>query len=91
MYAFIYRMSWFESRRHTKSHTDMYFLDPRHTYWGYSDPLCRIELIRVRIDTPEYGCAVSSSKVNQEKIDNGTYEFDENGDYRCVCRQKKET
>ena len=55
----------------------MYFLDPRHTYWGHDDPLCRIELIRVRTDTPEYKFAVSNSKIDQEKNDNGTYEFDE--------------
>ena len=77
MYSFIYRMSWYDSSRHTKSHTNMYFLDPRHTYWGHDDPLCRIELIRVRTDTPEYKSAVSNSKIDQEKIDNGIYEFDE--------------
>ena len=81
MYAFIYRMSWVESSRHIKPHTLMYFSEPRHTYCGYDDPLCRIELIRVRTDTDEYNLAVRNSKRNQERIDNGTYEWDENGDY----------
>ena len=59
----IFRMSWYDSPRHRKSHTDMYYLKQHHTYWGFDDPLCRIQLIQVRTDTDKYYSALMNSHL----------------------------
>ena len=69
MSAYIYKMSWYDTPRHRISHTDMYFLQPHHTHWDFSDELCRITLIRVGIDSNEYKMAEKSRLISQERID----------------------
>ena len=65
-------MSWYDSPRHRVSHTDMYYLEPHHTHWGFSNELCRITLIRVGIDSNEYKSAVGNSRISQKRIDDET-------------------
>ena len=60
----IFRMSWYDSPRNTKSHTDQYYLKQHHTYWGFDDPLCRIQLIQVSTDTRAYYSALMNSHLS---------------------------
>mgnify|MGYP003641274488 CR=1 FL=1 len=67
-YGWIYQMSWYESNRHTKSFTDMYFAQEEHTHWLWdgvprqSPPeLCKIFYIRVKKSSKEYSSAVCNS------------------------------
>ena len=50
----------------------MYYLEPHHTHWGFSNELCRITLIRVGIDSNEYKSAVGNSRISQKRIDDET-------------------
>lgn len=63
---FIYRCSWFESKRHKKSHTDMYFENAKHTEWvfnscDYLNGLAKVEYIMVGENTKYYEMAVGNS------------------------------
>ena len=63
--GYVFKMSWFESARHTRSHTDMYFAQAEHTHWGfepYGYPHCRISYVQVPVDSPEYTSAVGNSE-----------------------------
>ena len=59
----VYRMSWYETDRCRRSHTDMYFAREVDTRWGQPNPLCRIEVISV----PEGSWAHSSAVENSKK------------------------
>lgn len=63
--AFIYRISWFETKKHIISHTDMYYLNPEDTYWAFEgdwdDEVFRVEYICVSKDSKEYESAVNNS------------------------------
>ena len=66
---FIYKISWFETKRHTKSHTNMYFENPEHTKWVFEtndwfNDLVKVEYIMVGEDTMFYKCAVESSNLH---------------------------
>jgi hypothetical protein len=65
---FVYKMSWFESKRHTISHTDMYFARESDTRWGHHNPLCTITVVAVERGTPEYESAIESTKTAIENI-----------------------
>ena len=65
---FIYKISWFESKRHKISHTDMYYENAEHTKWVFEtidwfNDLVRVEYIMVGEDTMFYKVAVESSNL----------------------------
>lgn len=59
-------MSWFESKRHSKAHTNMYFLNEEDTWWVFErdprDEPYRVELILVDKSSKEYDSAVNNSQ-----------------------------
>ena len=61
----VYACRFFESKRHSVSHTDMYFLKVEHTAWAHLDPLSRVEVIFEPITSDIYKMA----KRNSEKHD----------------------
>lgn len=65
---FIYMVSSFETKRHTKSHTDMYFAHAEHTQWVFEADdwhrgLIRVEYIAVPVDSKYYEMAVECSNL----------------------------
>ena len=64
---YIYKMSWYDSKRHTKSHTNMYYLQEHHTRWGHENELCRISVVEVEETSNEYDSAVNNDKVATEE------------------------
>ena len=63
---YVYKCSWFESKKHKISHTDMYFNHLDHTLWvldsfDYQEGLARVELVPVERDSPEYEMALANS------------------------------
>ena len=67
----IYICSWFETKRHKKSHTDMYFKELKDTLWvfdtyDYNHGLARVEVIKVSKNSYEYNSAVSNSALHDE-------------------------
>jgi hypothetical protein len=69
---FIYRCSWFKTKRHTKSHTTMCFEKAEHTKWIFcSDDwfheLVKIEYIMVDVDQEYYKSAVRNSAIAEKK------------------------
>jgi hypothetical protein len=67
---YIYKCSWFETKKHKISHTDMYFEKAEDTKWIFEtrdwfDDLVRIEYIMVHISRREYESAVSNSNRNK--------------------------
>jgi len=63
---FIYKMSWYDSRRHTVSHTDMYFARECDTRWGHPNELCRITVIAVREDDQRWEMAKDCSEKAEQ-------------------------
>jgi hypothetical protein len=67
--AVIYKMSFYQSPRHTKSHTDTYYAEERDTRWGHrtvweDGTICKIYVILVLKESKEYRMAINnSSKV----------------------------
>ncbi len=61
----VYKMQWFDLCKNGKlrkeSHTDMYFEKAEHTYWGFKDNTCKIEMILVDENSAEYESAVQNS------------------------------
>ena len=68
--VWVYQMSWYESKRHTKSHTDMYYLKAEHTHWAEErgDTNCKIHYICVPVNSPYHRMAEECSQIrdNQE-------------------------
>mgnify|MGYP003650061569 CR=1 FL=1 len=80
----VYQMSWYESKRHSISHTDMYYAKPEHTHWVRdgcdacgaccieTDPW-KINYISVDISTKEgknrYEAARHNSEITETKKD----------------------
>ena len=66
-YAFIYRISWYESNRHHISQTDMYYLNPEDTTWIYErcwgKEVLKVEYIRVLKDSVYYSTAYENSFI----------------------------
>ena len=66
-YAFIYRISWYESNRHRVSHTDMYYLNPEDTTWIYERCWCnevvKVEYIRILKNSVNYNTAYENSYI----------------------------
>jgi hypothetical protein len=69
---YIYKCSWFDTKRHRKSNTDIFFEKVEHTKWIFEQQdwfldLVRVEYIMVHISTPEYESAVRNSKRADEE------------------------
>ena len=65
---YIYKCSWFKSKRHRISHTDMYFLKPEETHWIYETSdwfvdLVEIQYIMCSSTSPEYRMALNNSLI----------------------------
>ena len=65
----IYKMSWYETDRCRRSHTDMYFAREIDTRWGQPNPLCRIEVISVPVGWFAHASAVENSKRHMAQED----------------------
>ena len=68
--AIIYVVKVYESKRHTKSHTDCYFKDPNHAIWGLiknCNSIMRVEMVKVLIGSNEYNSAVGNSNKAYER------------------------
>ena len=69
----VYKCSYFETNRHKKSHTDMYFLKAEHCGWVFSSDdyyngLSRVELIPVLTSTFAYRSAVENSEIEDKRL-----------------------
>lgn len=65
---FIYKCSWFESKRHRISHTDMFYEHAEHTQWIFTSEawfkdLVRVEYIQVAANAHIYKLAVETSNI----------------------------
>tara|TARA_B110000285_G_C14967779_1_gene534973 strand:+ start:305 stop:826 length:522 start_codon:yes stop_codon:yes gene_type:complete len=74
---YIYKMSWFDTKRHLISDTDMYFAEEEHTRWGQNwikgcngSDICKIFVIQVTICSDEYRMAVKNSANRNNKSNN---------------------
>ena len=63
---YIYKMSFYDSDRCIKPHTNMYYLKEEHTRWGHDRDLCRIFVIKVNEDSNEYSSALHNSSIDEK-------------------------
>ena len=80
-FKYIYKMSWYESERHIKSHTDMYYEKEEHTRLGHTDRLCRIMVVKVIEDSSEYESAINNSLIAEE----GEVEVEKREERSKIC------
>jgi hypothetical protein len=71
-HQFVYKCSWFQSKKHKISHTNMYFLKAEETHWVFDtlewlSGLVRVEYIKVCPQSPEYLQAVNNSCKTENK------------------------
>jgi len=71
---YIYKCSWFETKKHKISHTDMFFENAEDTKWIFESrdwflDLVRIEYIMVKSSRNEYKSAVNNSKIHNKESD----------------------
>jgi hypothetical protein len=68
-YKFIYKIEWYESKRHTKSHTSMCYLNAKETEWVYEydwgKEKVEVRYVRVLENSQDYQMAVSSSNITK--------------------------
>lgn len=88
---FIYKVSSFETKRHKKSHTNMYFAHAEHTEWvfnscDYLNGLAKVEYIMVAADSKYYEMAVECSNIQfwADKQKQLMKEFERYGMKECV-------
>jgi hypothetical protein len=60
----IYVCRFYESKRHSVSHTNMYFLKAEHTAWALMDPLAKVEIIFEAMSSNIYKMAQGNSDKN---------------------------
>jgi len=65
---YVYCCKWFDSRRHTKSHTTMYYLFPDDVKWifdteDYLHKVVRVEYMPVCKKSPSYKSAFHNSYI----------------------------
>lgn len=70
---FIYKISWFESKRHAKSYMDKYYENAEHTKWVFEtadwfNDLVRVEYIMVDDTHTSYLTAVENSNLHSNEI-----------------------
>ena len=69
-YAFIYKCSFFESEKHTVSHTDMYYNEEKHTRWVHcTRDYTTVSVIRVLKNSEEYKSAIKNSQQENELVE----------------------
>jgi hypothetical protein len=49
----VYKVSWYESKRHQISHTNMYFTTPEETLWALNGTDYSLGLVRVSLELVE--------------------------------------
>ena len=70
-YKYVYKCSWYESKRHKKSHIDMFYENPDDVKWIFDTPewhndLVKIEYIRVCSHSNQYiSASLNSITYNQ--------------------------
>ena len=75
---FIFKLSWFKTRRHTRPHTDMYFLKKEDIEWAFNDEVRiddpindrgygRCEYIMVPENSDAYEMAIQSSRAIEDE------------------------
>jgi hypothetical protein len=69
-HKYIYMCCWFDTKRHTRPHTKMFYENAEDTHWIFNTPdwfndLVRIEYIKVCPHSPEYSSAVHNSNKNK--------------------------
>jgi hypothetical protein len=75
-HKYVYKCSWFETKRHKLPYTKIYYEKAEHTHWifnslMYQDGLIKVEYIKVCPHSYEYKLAVCNSKIkNDNKDDN---------------------
>ena len=69
-YEMIYKLSWYDTRRQLKSHTDMYFIDKKdlkHFFENQHDEIeegiLRITCIEININHRSFDMAFTSSRI----------------------------
>ena len=73
-YGYIYKIGFYESKKHRISHTDLYYENPEHCHEFLDCPLrnahdiIKIEYIRVKKDTSQYQSAIQNSKIRNKQI-----------------------
>ena len=72
-YEYIYEMSWYESKRHTKPCSIMLYLKEKHTRWGHNwekgcngSQRCEIRVIQVLTSSKDYDMAVNNSQHHEK-------------------------
>ena len=71
--AYIYEMTWYESKRHKNAHTWNYYLHEEDTRWGHDweadehSQRCEIRVIKVCVDDHRYQMALHNYNVEQKK------------------------
>ncbi len=69
-YGFIYKCSFFDSKRHTVSHTDMYYNEEKHTRWVHcTRDYTTVSVIRVLKNSEEYKSAIKNSQQENELVE----------------------
>lgn len=84
----VYKMSWYETERCRRSHTDMYFAREIDTRWGHPDHLCRIEVYPVPENSYAHASAVSNSKRHNEDEDEEELLFNHDVKYKSIDIEK---
>jgi hypothetical protein len=75
---YIYRISFYDTKRSRTSHTDMYYLKPEHTQWAFNPyQITKIFYIKVPINSNEYDSAVKNSMIMDTE-------------HRCSCDRNLE-
>ncbi len=98
--AFIYEMSWYDTKRHTNPSTLMYYLNEVDTRWGHNwtegcngSQRCEIRVIQVNTNMGAYSSAINNSQIantsempmNSEEMENEVVADDE---YEDIIRAK---
>ena len=68
--GYIFKLSWYETKRHTVPHTCMYYLHEEDTYWVFSShEIYRVELILVEKTSNEWLVACENSIKREEEYE----------------------
>ena len=76
----VYACRFFETKRHSKPHTCMYFLKAEHTVWAYLDLLAKVEVIV----EPKTSDIYKQAKSNSDKNDMCPERTKENAQFKHI-------
>jgi hypothetical protein len=62
----IYGCFSYETSRHTKHHTAMYFLKPEDCFWALSSHFNKVRMLCVNINSQEYRSALGNSTMREK-------------------------